>query len=214
LSENAAPFRCDALNLCLFTTSFRYFAVLQLGGGTANAPPRKRFFEPSPYFLEHTLAVAETSIQLKIIGGKQDMEIIKIELEPECWRRYTRSDGKASVLKPDLFARTAAGEYEDNWFFEIDLASEAPSKILDKCRRYLACFRSGTEQKRTGVFPYVVWVIPSKARRDGIRRRVFEEFPRGPDIFLVIAPDELEPLVLNGAERFRTIQIQGDEKND
>ena len=82
--------------------------------------PRKRFFEPSSAFLEHTLAVSETYLQLIEICASQKLELIKAELEPVCWRRYTE-DGSSTILKPDLFSVTAAGTYEDAWFLEMDL---------------------------------------------------------------------------------------------
>ena len=98
-----------------------------------NNRSRKRFYEPSPAFLEHTLAIAETYLQLIETCRNNKMELIKTEFEPKCWRGYTDIDSKPATLKPDLFAITASGDYEDFWFIEVDLSTEAPGKILDKC---------------------------------------------------------------------------------
>lgn len=40
--------------------------------------------------------------------------------------------------------------------------------ISRKCHAYAAYWRSGTEQRRHGVFPRVVWVLPDDRRRQQI----------------------------------------------
>lgn len=36
-----------------------------------------------------------------------------------------------------------AGQYEDRWFIEVDLAAESPSKIVAKCKKYHKYYRAG-----------------------------------------------------------------------
>lgn len=74
--------------------------------------PVRRFFEPSPYFLAHTLAVSEISLQLTELCREQDMVLSALQPEPECWRSYSEH-GTHLSLKPDLYAVTVSGEYED-----------------------------------------------------------------------------------------------------
>jgi len=69
-------------------------------------------------------------------------------------------------LKPDLYAVTASGDYEDHWFCEIDRATESMPTLLKKCVQYEAYRRTGAEQDRLGVFPLVVWVVPDDAQAD------------------------------------------------
>jgi hypothetical protein len=45
---------------------------------------RKRFFEPSIQFLSHTLAVAESYLQLTELCAKHGAELLSVELEPVC----------------------------------------------------------------------------------------------------------------------------------
>jgi len=119
--------------------------------------------------------------------------------EPYCWRPYG-SVGKIVSLKPDLFAITLCDKYEDRWFFEIDLATESPVKIIEKCRRYHQYYRSGLEQEQYGVFPLVVWIVPDDTRKSSIMLHIKAAFSKLHNIFIAITPDELETLVRQGAD--------------
>lgn len=164
---------------------------------------RKHNFEPSRTFLEHTLAVAEVYVFFRelVMAGK--ISVCSVLNEPDCWRQYAASGGVAATLKPDLSAITSAGEYEDHWFLEIDRDTESPSVIIRKCKQYLAYQRSGTEQRRHGVFPYVIWIVPDGKRRDSINNYMQKEFSSGAaDLFRVVILDELGSLIISGAEQF------------
>jgi hypothetical protein len=162
-------------------------------------PRHRRFFEPSPYFLAHTLAASECYIRLTETCGKGKLKLVAAELEPRSWRSYNHK-GKIAHLKPDLCAVTNFDEYEDHWFFEIDLATEAPVKILEKCDRYHQYYRSGLEQKQHGVFPLVVWIVPDTARKESIGAHIRVASAHLPHIFVVITIDELAALLLQGIE--------------
>jgi hypothetical protein len=160
---------------------------------------RKRFFEPSPAYLTHTVAVAETYVRLTEICADRGMELVRTELAPSCWRGYRDGDGKTAVLKPDLFAVTKSGEYRDSYFIEVDLGTESPIVVLEKCRRYALYYRSGAEQKQSGVFPLAVWIMPSAARKENLKRHIAESRDlQSKNIFLVITPDEFEALLRGG----------------
>jgi hypothetical protein len=163
-----------------------------------NARPHKASFEPSAYFLAHTLSVSECFVRLTEICRKKGMYLTEAQNEPYCWRPYN-SAGKIISLKPDLFAITMCDKYEDRWFFEIDLATESPIKVIEKCHRYLQYYRSGFEQVQYRVFPLVVWIAPDAARKSSIELRFKAEFSKQPNIFVVITPDELETMVRMGA---------------
>jgi len=156
------------------------------------APSRRRIFEPSPQFAKHTLAISEAYIQLLRIYG---IALIKAELEPFCWRNYS-----GCTLKPDLFAITSDGEYEDYWFLELDLATETPARIIAKCKQYEDYYVNGEEQRRHGLFPKVVWIVPSEKRRDSIRGHIARSKDlRYKNLFTVILPAELAGLIRKGA---------------
>ena len=160
---------------------------------------RKRSFEPSIHFLRHTLAAAECYVQLSKLCAGDGLKLVSFELEPDCWRSYSRK-GKLITLRPDLFAVTNCGDYEDRWFIEIDLDTEAPVTVVEKCRRYHDYYRSGQEQKHHEVFPLVVWIVPDDARKHSVTVRIRDEFKELRKIFVVITPNELEPLIRQGVE--------------
>jgi hypothetical protein len=93
------------------------------------------------------------------------VELVRFEAEPDCWRRYIGPHGGRAVLKPDAFIITAQGEWEDRWFVEVDCGTESPAVIMRKARAYLAYYRTGREQDRTGVFPLVLFVVPGDQRQ-------------------------------------------------
>ncbi len=164
--------------------------------------PRKRSFEPSLNFMKHTLAVSETFVQLTEICRRDHLECVRADMEPSCWRPHTDADGKPATMKPDMFAITGNGEFEDSWFIEVDMNTESPSVILEKCRRYVHYYRTGLEQKQYGVFPLVVWLVYSENRKAKLQQYIANcrEIPENSQsIFTVILPDEFEPLILKGA---------------
>lgn len=170
--------------------------LLRIMGETAH--PVRKHFEPSTYFLAHTLAVSECYLMFNEICSIKNMRLAEIHTEPDCWRPYN-SGGKIVTLKPDLFAVTVSGAYEDRWFIEMDLATESSGTVLEKCRRYHQYYQSGMEQKQYRVFPLIVWIVPDSARKESMCRHIHEEFSKLPNIFVVITPDEVEHLIREGA---------------
>lgn len=170
-----------------------------------NVRPHKASFEPSAYFLAHTLSVSECYVRLEEVCRKKGMHLSETQNEPYCWRPYNEA-GKIVSLKPDLFAITLCDNYEDRWFFEIDLATESPIKIIEKCHRYLQYYRSGLEQQQHKVFPLVAWIVPDAARKSSIEHRIKAEFSKQPNIFTVITPNEFESMVRMGA-----VEPEGDQ---
>ena len=157
--------------------------------------PRKRFEEPSQAFLAHTLAVTEYAKQLTVFGREQpSLTIVALEPEPACWRTY-RADGKTQYLKPDLYVVLSDENYEYQFYFEIDLGTEPMTKLKKKCQTYLDYYYSGEDQKRLGLMPLVVWVVPDEARRQKLTALIAECAPNNGQIFKTIltgtTPEEL-----------------------
>jgi hypothetical protein len=166
--------------------------ILRLAEGTPK--PHRRYFEPSMHFLTHMLAVSQCYVRLVEIGRSSKIGLLKADTEPSSWRPYNRT-GKIVTLKPDLFAITVCGVYEDHWFIEVDLATEAPIRIIEKCEQYYQYYRTDMEQKQYGVFPLVVWIVPDEKRKESLRRHLREHFTKGQNLFVVITLAELEPLI-------------------
>jgi hypothetical protein len=115
-------------------------------------------------FIAHAMAVTECYLALRRLEEARSVELLHFEAEPDCWRDFSGPGGGRLILKPDAFAITAEGDYEDRWFLEIDRSTESPARLTKKEATYLDYYRSGREQAESGVFPRVLWVVPDEAR--------------------------------------------------
>lgn len=174
--------------------------LLQRTDDVDGQPRRRREFEPSSTFLEHTLAVAEVSLRLTEAARRGAITLLGIQHEPDCWRAYNGAGGGVVRLKPDLAIVTATDQFEDHWFIEVDLASEPPSRIIRTCLNYEEYRRSGVEQRQLGLFPAVVWIVPTVRRQLTLQSRLRQHEMISPGLFTIITLDELEGLLQRGPD--------------
>jgi Replication-relaxation len=159
---------------------------------------RRRFSEPSAVFLEHTLALAQTHVELVQAARAGRLELVSVDVEPRCWRRYTGSGGAPEIVKPDLYVVTGSGEFEDCWFIEIDCGTESPAALSRKCRAYESYWRSGREQAAHDTFPLVVWVAPNETRERQIKTNIVSLRALKHDLFRVTKAPDLVELLAGG----------------
>jgi hypothetical protein len=159
---------------------------------------RCRVREPSVTFLDHTLAVADTHLMLHRAHRAGQLELLEVTTEPDCWRRYTGPSGAPETLRPDLFAVTAVTDYEDSWFIEVDRGTESLPRLLAKCGQYERYRRMGLEQHQRGVFPLVVWLMPSAARTERLVAALARKSAAESGLFRVSTADRLVPLLAGG----------------
>jgi hypothetical protein len=135
--------------------------------------PRRRFREPSATFVHHTLAI--TQLVVGLIEGQRagDLDILRLEPEPRCWRNFATAAGR-QIVRPDMLIALGAGEFEHHWFVEMDLGTETINRRIVKCKQYQAYYRSGHEQEAHEIFPIVLWIVPTSVLgnrlHDAIRR--------------------------------------------
>lgn len=133
---------------------------------------RYRTRVPSFHHLRHCLALADVHLQFREAATRRG-ETLEVAVEHGARRRYTGPGGEQRWLKPDLAVtlrgRDEHGAYVDAWLVEVDLGTESPRTLLEKCRAYEAYRASGREQDRTGSFPLVLWVMGG--HRGDTRRR-------------------------------------------
>jgi Replication-relaxation len=161
---------------------------------------RRRLNEPSPLFLTHTLAVAQTHVDLVQAARAGDVDLVGVEVEPACWRRFIGRGGAPEVVKPDLYVVTGSGDFEDCWFIEVDCGTESPQALRRKCRAYASYWRSGREQDARGTFPLVVWSAPTKQRAARISQTIAAARHLKRDLFRVTTANEFVALLSEGAE--------------
>lgn len=136
---------------------------------------RRRYSEPSPNFIAHTLAAADLAIRLYELARQRVIELLRLEAEPECWRTFLSAHGARQWLKPDLFAVTAGGEFEHHWFIEADRDSEHAPVIVRKALQYQQFASTGIHQQEHGLFPTVLWVVPDTRRQTVIQKALADE---------------------------------------
>jgi hypothetical protein len=126
----------------------------------------------------HVLACTETVVNLHAAAGRGELDLIEIQTEPTSHRAFLGAWGARLWVRPDLFVRVGVGALEDRWFIEVDLGTEHAGTLAAKVDRYLAHYRSGTEQSEHGVYPRVLWSVTDERRAAQIRtvlRRLPEE---------------------------------------
>jgi Replication-relaxation len=157
------------------------YRALHDGGRT-----RVRRREPSAEFLDHTLAIAQLAVELHLLTrADRDVDLLEVEPEPGCWRRFTAGLEGAQTLKPDLSVSLKVGDYEYHWFVEVDLSTHSAAAVVRKCRVYNRYWATGIEQDRSGLFPKVLLVAPI-ARRASLLERTIGGAPHlNVDLFAV-----------------------------
>jgi hypothetical protein len=158
----------------------------------------RRVSEPSSNFLGHTLAIAETHLALRDAAAGGAFELIRVEVEPACWRSYLTASGARERVRPDLYVISARGDLEYCWFLEIDLGTEHKPTLISKCRQYEAYWRSGSEQKRSGTFPLVVWVTPDGKRAREVEAALAAARSLKRELFKVVPSSQLVELFAGG----------------
>ncbi len=133
---------------------------------------RRRFASVSTPFLAHTLAVTDTHVALTQHARTGAFQVERVDLEPDTWRSFVTRPGMAGILKPDLYVHLATPDYDDHWYLEIDLGTESIPVLLAKCRTYAAYKATGRAQAEHGVFPRVLWILPTAARTARLRAAI------------------------------------------
>jgi hypothetical protein len=166
------------------------------GNGTAAA--RWRRYEPSLRLLQHYLAIADVHVNIVAATRHEPIELLSLELEPTSWRHFLGLGGQRRLLRPDLMALTSTGPYEDHWFLEVDLGTEHPPTVVEKCRLYLDYGNSGQEQQKLGVFPRVVWIVLDEDRQRRLQT-VFQRAQLDDQLFRVVTAENLLDVLMGGA---------------
>ncbi|WP_448810392.1 replication-relaxation family protein [Agromyces bauzanensis] len=153
-------------------------------------PKRRRYEEPGLTFISHTLAVRDLVADVHEHASTDHYEVLDLRVEPDCWRPFTAAGGETVMLKPDLFVVTADTATETHAFVEVDLDTEHLPAVIRKCRTYQRYYATGIEQADRGVFPAVIWIVPSLERRDRLRQRIAADKHLDAALFWVITTEQ------------------------
>ncbi len=128
--------------------------------------------EPGVSFVEHSVACSELLVRLTEADRADRLELIDHQAEPACWRSFLGPMGGLRHLRPDAFVRVGVGQWEQLAFIEVDRGSEGTAALARKLDVYLAYWRSGGEQHRSGVFPKVVWLTTTTRRMQQLQAQI------------------------------------------
>lgn len=152
--------------------------VLAQGGS------RRRAYEPSWRFVDHTLAIAQLVVDMRLAARDGSLDVLQCEAEPTCWRTFARLGGRFT-LRPDAILTLGVGDYELRWFIEVDRSSESLPTVLRKCHLY-ADYQSGAEQAaHGGVFPRVCWIVPDEQRAERVQAAIGRDSSLPEGLFVV-----------------------------
>lgn len=169
----------------------------------SEASPRKRRYEPGRLFLDHCLAVADLHVDLVRASGNGDLELVEVQLEPDCWRPYSGLGGARLVLQPDLYVVTGDPTdpaFVNCWFVEVDRGTEHPARLLLKCTRYEAYRFTGAEQTGSGGgFPLVAWVMSDARQADRLSTAIERDRTLDTRLYRVTTAEQFVSLIRGGA---------------
>lgn len=138
------------------------------GCGPAGGRKLRRPWTPGAAFVAHQLAVTEVYVSLREAERAGTFDLLDFWAEPLCWRTFTGLGGARTVLKPDAFVRVGLAKIEDLYFLEVDRATQSLPAIERKAAAYRRYFQTGREQERWGVFPKVLFLVPTEARKEAL----------------------------------------------
>lgn len=174
------------------------YALTRQGALAIGERPRRRHLDPSLTFLQHTLAISETYVQLFEAQHVGLLSGLTIEVEPACWR--TLGDSSGSRLKPDLFVGLETAREEVFAFVEIDLGTEHQTAVRRKVALYDAYRATSQEQERIELFPQVIWVVQDPLRGEALARYLAPEVRRNPGLHIVVLANQLLTQLAKGGD--------------
>ena len=167
---------------------------------------RQRPREVSTTFLDHLLAITEVRTSIEEAVRQQTDTEAAVALEPDCWRTALSPSGQVQVLRPDLAVTITSPAYEDRYLIEVDRATENPGRVIATCWRYQERQAASVQASDGGVFPLVVWLVPTDRRRHRLERAIAHSNGLLRELFRVIRLDQLPTLIHGGPAAIPTPQ--------
>jgi Replication-relaxation len=152
--------------------------------------PRRRSYEPTLRFVDHTLAISQLVVDVTAASRRGLLDVLDVQAEPRSWRKFSGLGG-GRLLRPDTFLVLGCGGYELRWFIEVDRASESLPVIVRKCHLYADYYQSGKEQAaHGGVFPRVCWIVPDERRAERLRQAIARDRSLPERLFVVTTSEQ------------------------
>jgi Replication-relaxation len=161
----------------VYTLDTAGHALIQAREGNQDGRPRRPSV-PGERFLRHTLAISELYVQFTEATHDHNVQLDTFICEPACWL----PDGLGGWLKPDAFTVLSAGHISDDWFIEVDLATEHIPTLRRKLQTYLN-FHARGQLGPHSIMPRVLICVPDTNRRDAVQAAL-DRLPHPPQKLL------------------------------
>lgn len=146
---------------------------------------QRKVWHPSRAFIDHWLAIGDLYVELSVRARSGDVAIKEFNIEGSAKRNYRDGYGRMQILRPDAFIRVATGGNVLSWFIEVDRATESPRQLAQKCRAYRAYELSRQEQRHSGVFPGVLFIVPDERHAGVVGQVIASQPPEARGLFWV-----------------------------
>jgi len=165
---------------------------------TRTRASRQRPHLVSTTFLDHLLAISEVRVTVEETTRSLPGAQCAVQTEPLCWRTHLGPHGQQVTLRPDLALTVTTPEFEDRYFLEVDRATENPARVITTCQRYQHYRHTGMEQSHGGVFPAVIWIVPTHTRARQLTTAIQADPRIDRPLFTVTTLSDLPDLIRNG----------------
>jgi len=180
------------------------------GARLLDLPTRKHRYEPGLSHLAHVLEVADIVVRVHECCRTDAVELLRVEAEPTCWRRYLTPQGHQRWLKPDLAVILGVGAQARHWFLEVDRATEDIPRLQRKMGHYLAAWNDGGIEAAVGVFPGVLWIVPNSDRRRAIEAAISKLAAPAGMVRVIERPSAIDVMVGSGS----TVAVKSDRRSE
>lgn len=110
----------------------------------------------------HAIELADVYVRLKTLENSGNIQVVRFDVEREAWRNVA-----GIGLTPDAYVEIGhhISRTKVCWFIELDRETESVGTIRERCARYVRAYERWDE----GVFPYVLFLVPTEARATAVR---------------------------------------------
>jgi hypothetical protein len=126
---------------------------------------------PGERTLRHMLAVSELNVQLTELTRETSSKLRQFKAEPGAWWR----DGR-EWLKPDAYVQLERVGARDNWWIEVDLATESLPTVRNKVQAYTK-FKDHDGRGPDDLMPWVLIATVTAKRRAAIQAAIAKSDP-------------------------------------
>jgi hypothetical protein len=166
-------------------------ALLRLHERVPDEVRPRRPSAPGERFLRHALGVSELYARLVEAARIEGFTLDDFQAEPAAWL----PDGLGGWLKPDAFLSVSEANVADDWWTEIDLATEHLPTVRRKIETYLDFFQRG-QLGPNGTMPRVLFVVPDDQRQQVVQA-LLERLPTPANTLVhVVTASEAVPYVV------------------